>query len=270
MKVLLFSCSTGGGHNSAAAALAQELEARSVESRTYDALQFLPKSTADLISHGHDFAYRYAPKIYGAGYRREEKHPSSLFYEQSIRGIGPLYEELTGRCDLRPPVPRHDDDGAALQLWRPHPHLLRGHGLHLLSRCGGSAGGRTVHPPPGPDPGVRDRRTAAGAALPHRHPRWAAVPASGEPGGGPPCAESSGGWPHPHAGLRQHGRRTPAYHRSEGSGAHGAGGSAGHHLRQQPPDVSADAERFLPPCGSGAGIGLPTRCSGICTPRTCC
>ena len=56
MKVLLFSCSTGGGHNSAAAALAQELEARSVESRTYDALQFLPKSTADLISHGHDFA----------------------------------------------------------------------------------------------------------------------------------------------------------------------------------------------------------------------
>ncbi len=51
------------------------------------------------------------------------------------------------------------------------------------------------------------------------------------------------------------GRRTPAYHRSEGSGAHGAGGSAGHHLRQQPPDVSADAERFLPPCGSGAGIG---------------
>ena len=90
MKVLLFSCSTGGGHNSAAAALAQELEARSVENRTYDALQFLPKSTASLISHGHDFAYRYAPKIYGAGYRREEKHPSSLFYEQSIRGIGPL------------------------------------------------------------------------------------------------------------------------------------------------------------------------------------
>ena len=94
MKVLLFSCSTGGGHNSAAAALAQELEARSVKNRTYDALQFLPKSTADLISHGHDFAYRYAPKIYGAGYRREEKHPSSLFYEQSIRGIGPLYEAL--------------------------------------------------------------------------------------------------------------------------------------------------------------------------------
>ena len=59
MKVLLFSCSTGGGHNSAAAALAQELEARSVENRTYDALQFLPKSTADLISHGHDLPPKF-------------------------------------------------------------------------------------------------------------------------------------------------------------------------------------------------------------------
>lgn len=63
MKVLLFSCSTGGGHNSAAAALAQELEARSVESRTYDALQFLPKSTADLISHGHDLPIAMPPKF---------------------------------------------------------------------------------------------------------------------------------------------------------------------------------------------------------------
>ncbi len=66
MKVLLFSCSTGGGHNSAAAALAQELEARSVESRTYDALQFLPKSTADLISHGHDFCLSLCPPKFTA------------------------------------------------------------------------------------------------------------------------------------------------------------------------------------------------------------
>ena len=42
MKVLLFSCSTGGGHNSAAAALAQELEARNVENRTYDACNSCP------------------------------------------------------------------------------------------------------------------------------------------------------------------------------------------------------------------------------------
>ena len=71
MKIAILSCNTGGGHNAAAAALAEELAAR-----------------------GHDFAYRYTPKLYGAGYRREEKRPSPLLYENSIRGIGPLYEAL--------------------------------------------------------------------------------------------------------------------------------------------------------------------------------
>ena len=94
MKIAILSCNTGGGHNAAAAALAEELSARGHESRTYNTLDFLPKGAADLISRGHDFAYRYAPKLYGAGYRMEEKRPSPLLYEKSIRGIGPLYEAL--------------------------------------------------------------------------------------------------------------------------------------------------------------------------------
>ena len=94
MRVLILTCNTGGGHNAAAAALAEELSARGHESRTYNTLDFLPKGAADLISRGHDFAYRYAPKLYGAGYRMEEKRPSPLLYENSIRGIGPLYEAL--------------------------------------------------------------------------------------------------------------------------------------------------------------------------------
>ena len=68
MKIAILSCNTGGGHNAAAAALAEELSARGHESRTYNTLDFLPKGAADLISRGHDFAYRYAPKLYGAGY----------------------------------------------------------------------------------------------------------------------------------------------------------------------------------------------------------
>ena len=94
MKIAILSCNTGGGHNAAAAALAEELSARGHESKTYNTLDFLPKGAADLISRGHDFAYRYAPKLYGAGYRMEEKRPSPLLYENSIRGIGPLYEAL--------------------------------------------------------------------------------------------------------------------------------------------------------------------------------
>ena len=83
MKIAILSCNTGGGHNAAAAALAEELSARGHESRTYNTLDFLPKGAADLISRGHDFAYRYAPKLYGAGYRMEEKRPSPLLYENS-------------------------------------------------------------------------------------------------------------------------------------------------------------------------------------------
>lgn len=94
MNIALLTCSTGGGHNAAASALAQELSRRGHESHIYDALEFLPKSAAELISRGHDFAYRYTPKLYGMGYRKEEKHPSPLLYDNSIRGIGPLHEAL--------------------------------------------------------------------------------------------------------------------------------------------------------------------------------
>lgn len=94
MNIALLSCNTGGGHNAAASALAQELSRRGLHSHTYDALDFLPKNAAELISRGHDFAYRYTPKLYGAGYRKEEKRPSPLLYDNSIRGIGPLHEAL--------------------------------------------------------------------------------------------------------------------------------------------------------------------------------
>lgn len=89
MKIAILSCNTGGGHNAAAAALAEELSARGHESRTYNTLDFLPKGAADLISRGHDFAYRYAPKLYGAGYRMEEKRPSPLLYEKASGASAP-------------------------------------------------------------------------------------------------------------------------------------------------------------------------------------
>ena len=60
----------------------------------HDALAFLPKSSAELISKGHNFAYRYAPKLYGVGYRFEEKHPPTIFYEQSAKGADELLRTL--------------------------------------------------------------------------------------------------------------------------------------------------------------------------------
>ena len=96
MKLLILSCSTGGGHNSAAAAIASRFEAAGHHCRVVNTLDFLPKATAELISKGHDFAYRHIPLIYGAGYRYEEKHASVPFYEQTLRGAEGLREYLSG------------------------------------------------------------------------------------------------------------------------------------------------------------------------------
>lgn len=95
MNIAILSCNTGGGHNSAAAAIARELDAQGHTYKIYNTLDFLPPSSARLISRGHDFAYRHAPKLYGAGYRYEEKHLPVLLYEQCGKGCLPLWEALT-------------------------------------------------------------------------------------------------------------------------------------------------------------------------------
>lgn len=94
MKVTIFTCATGGGHNSTAAAIGRELTALGHTPVIRDALAFLPKSSANFISKGHNFAYRYAPKLYGVGYRMEERNPSPLLYEQSAKGADSLREAL--------------------------------------------------------------------------------------------------------------------------------------------------------------------------------
>ena len=63
MNIAILSCNTGGGHNSAAAAIARELDAQGHTYKIYNTLDFLPPSSARLISRGHDFAYRHAPKL---------------------------------------------------------------------------------------------------------------------------------------------------------------------------------------------------------------
>lgn len=94
MNVTIFTCAIGGGHNSTAAAIQSQLSAMGHTGIIHDALAFLPKSSAELISKGHNFAYRYAPKLYGVGYRFEEKHPPTIFYEQSAKGADELLRTL--------------------------------------------------------------------------------------------------------------------------------------------------------------------------------
>lgn len=90
MKVLILTCSTGGGHNTAAAAIGAYFEKMGVENDIVNALDFLPKMRAELISRGHELAYKYAPKLYGVGYRKEEKRPQTRLFEQNAKGAEDL------------------------------------------------------------------------------------------------------------------------------------------------------------------------------------
>ncbi len=94
MNIAILSCNTGGGHNPPRRRLPASWTRRGILIKSTTHSTFSP-SSARLISRGHDFAYRHAPKLYGAGYRYEEKHPPVLLYEQCGKGCLPLWEALT-------------------------------------------------------------------------------------------------------------------------------------------------------------------------------
>ena len=84
MKVLILTCNTGQGHNSATAALIGAFARRGVSCDAADALRFLPSGMSDFISGWHTRIYRYLPWMFKKGYSFAESHPA-LFDDQ--RGI---------------------------------------------------------------------------------------------------------------------------------------------------------------------------------------
>jgi processive 1,2-diacylglycerol beta-glucosyltransferase len=94
MNVVILSCSTGGGHNSAAKAIQQALQARGVSCSICNALDFMPKAEAQVISKGHVFAYQKLPHVYGAAYRFEEHHTPAGLYRQCSTAGEKLYPYL--------------------------------------------------------------------------------------------------------------------------------------------------------------------------------
>lgn len=97
MHILILSCNTGGGHNSAAAALEEAITDLGHQCSVINALEFLPKATSELLSRGHNFLYRHTPWLFGVGYRFEEKYQSAMIYDQNAKGAGPLLKVLQER-----------------------------------------------------------------------------------------------------------------------------------------------------------------------------
>ncbi len=67
MKVLILSCNTGQGHNTAGRAIEAELKARGIESELRDALAFDSVFVSKAVSQIHAKAAIHVPKLYGVG-----------------------------------------------------------------------------------------------------------------------------------------------------------------------------------------------------------
>ena len=94
MRVLILSANTGGGHNSTARALVEQLEKLNIEYEIADTLAFISERVSEFISWGHSYVYRKHPRLFGFGYRFEEKHPPRFIYEQCAKGSDALQKHL--------------------------------------------------------------------------------------------------------------------------------------------------------------------------------
>lgn len=94
MKMLILSANTGGGHNSTARSIAEQLTRLNIEYEIADTLSFISEKVSDFISWGHSYVYRKLPKLFGIGYRFEEKHSPRFMYEQCAKGADTLQAKL--------------------------------------------------------------------------------------------------------------------------------------------------------------------------------
>jgi processive 1,2-diacylglycerol beta-glucosyltransferase len=74
MRVLILSCNTGEGHNSAAKAIAEIFAKHGVDYEIKDALLCFSKEISELVCKGHVMIYKRIPKVFGAGYKIIEHH----------------------------------------------------------------------------------------------------------------------------------------------------------------------------------------------------
>ncbi len=99
MRVLILSCNTGEGHNSAAKAIGVQLEAQGVEYEIVDALAFVSEKVSDFISGWHVRIYQHVPALFNIGYRVEEitsprPKETSPLYRFFSKGAENLYEYI--------------------------------------------------------------------------------------------------------------------------------------------------------------------------------
>ncbi|MBQ4564121.1 MAG: glycosyltransferase [Lachnospiraceae bacterium] len=78
MKVLILTCNTGGGHNTAAASIEEAFERRGDVCEIEDALEFISEKISKMFGKGHSRMYRYMPSVFNHGYKLSEQIPGLL------------------------------------------------------------------------------------------------------------------------------------------------------------------------------------------------
>lgn len=77
MKILILSCGTGQGHNSAAYAIEEVLKNRSIDYILTDPLSFGHKKTSDLVASAYNGIIKNAPGAFGLIYKAGDLYSSS-------------------------------------------------------------------------------------------------------------------------------------------------------------------------------------------------
>lgn len=100
MKVLILSCSTGQGHNSAALAVYENLKSHQVDCEFMDALLFASKKTSNAVCKTYINVASKAPHIFGLAYRAggiisNTKTKSPVYYANT-RYARQMYDYITG------------------------------------------------------------------------------------------------------------------------------------------------------------------------------
>jgi processive 1,2-diacylglycerol beta-glucosyltransferase len=99
MKVLILSCNTGQGHNSAGRAVKYELEKNGVYCEMLDALAFDSERVSKMVSNIHSKCAVRAPGVYAVGYEMAEKisrsgASPSVCYLANMKYAEELYEYI--------------------------------------------------------------------------------------------------------------------------------------------------------------------------------
>ncbi len=102
MKILILSCNTGEGHNSAAKAIKYYFDQAGDECNMVDALSFVSPKISKLVCGGHVFIYRHVPNMFDIVYNGAEvfakketsKHDTVIFKLLAL-GAHKLYRYIS-------------------------------------------------------------------------------------------------------------------------------------------------------------------------------